>query len=327
MYYLEYIWTDADGKVRSKMKVTADADLNKLPIWNFDGSSTGQATGDDSEVLLNPVSFYKNPFFNNTTSYLVVCECLNPDGTPHRDNTRTAAMKVFQKNLHYEPMFGLEQEFFLVAPNQSTSKLLAETKQGPYYCGVGDKVLGRSIVEEVVKHCIEAGLNITGMNAEVAPLQWEIQICDVGIKAADSLITLRYILSRTAEKYGYGVNFDPKPFDGDCNGSGCHVNFSTIFMRSKGGLSSIYTAIKRLEKCHKLHMDNYGKDNNLRMTGEHETCSYDEFKYGVADRGASVRIPRDTEKDGYGYFEDRRPASNMDPYLVTSLIFKTCCDL
>ena len=70
-------------------------------------------------------------------------------------------------------------------------------------------------------------------------------------------------------------------------------------------------------------MKQYGNHNHLRMTGKHETASYNTFSFGVADRGASIRIPRETEKNKKGYFEDRRPASNMDPYIVTSLIFET----
>jgi hypothetical protein len=94
-------------------------------------------------------------------------------------------------------------------------------------------------------------------------------------------------------------------------------------MREAGGYEVIVESIERLAPAHQLHIEQYGKDNELRLTGLHETCAIDEFKYGVANRGASVRIPNDAKKNGYGYFEDRRPASNMDPYVVTSLLFKT----
>ena len=72
-------------------------------------------------------------------------------------------------------------------------------------------------------------------------------------------------------------------------------------------------------------MIHYGKDNQKRMTGRHETASFDKFTWGVGSRYTSIRIGYDTFNNKKGYFEDRRPASNIDPYLVSSLIFQTCC--
>ena len=92
---------------------------------------------------------------------------------------------------------------------------------------------------------------------------------------------------------------------------------------NKSGLEYIKEAISKLETQHDVHMQNYGSGNEERMTGEHETASYDTFSYGIANRGASVRIGNDTLKNNKGYFEDRRPSSNCDPYVVTSLIFET----
>ena len=178
-------------------------------------------------------------------------------------------------------------------------------------------------LSKALSNCLISKLSITGLNAEVAPSQWELQVCAEGIKAGDQLIMLRYILNRTAEQYGLSINYHPKPAEGDWNGSGCHVNFSTTKMREDGGYQLILDAIKKLEQKHQQHMEAYGADNQLRMTGAHETASYDKFSYGVANRGASVRIPRSTEAEQKGYLEDRRPASNMDPYVVTSMIFAT----
>ena len=96
-------------------------------------------------------------------------------------------------------------------------------------------------------------------------------------------------------------------------------------MRAEGGYKAILAAVEKLGKKHDEHIAVYGEGNEKRLTGKHETASYKVFKYGVADRGASIRIPRDAEREGKGYFEDRRPASNCDPYVVTGKIFKTCC--
>ena len=257
---------------------------------------------------------------------IVLCETFNPDSSPHKTNTRNSAADLFARNKHHEPMFGIEQEFFICKSNKPIYWLMQSPEvQGKYYCGVGgDCVVGRNFIEKAFDNCLKAGLSLTGLNAEVAPGQWEFQVCAKHIDAADQLIIMRYILNRTAEEYGWQINFEPKPISGDWNGSGCHTNFSTKGMREEGGYDVIMSAIQKLESNHSLHMAQYGKDNELRMTGLHETSSYDRFTYGVADHTASIRIPRETEKNRKGYIEDRRPSSNMDPYTVTSLIFSTC---
>lgn len=328
---VEYVWLDANGNPRSKTKVIYQKapekkeDLN-LPFWNYDGSSTGQADGKDSECILKPQSVFPDPF-RGGDCLMVLCDVYNPDMTPHVSNTREKAVKKFGLWPNAESMFGLEQEFFLMKGDKvlAFADDASPTAQGNYYCGIGsNNAIGRDCVESAFKRCILAGIHVTGMNAEVAPSQWEIQVCASGIAAADQLIMTRYILNRTAEMYGLWVNYHPKPLvEGDWNGSGCHVNFSTKRMRYNGGYEVILEAIKKLEANHTKHIEAYGADNHLRLTGKHETANMDTFSFGVADRGASVRIPRETAKEGKGYLEDRRPSSNMDPYVVTSLILET----
>jgi len=340
----EYIWLDHNSNFRSKTKVTEKlySVIDIIPgLWNFDGSSTFQANGNDSEVYIKPYAVYPDPFRNNGNNgnnYLVLCDTWLPNDDPHPDNTRVKALTIFNNKLvkEEEPMFGIEQEFFftyennipvggfnknnkgVIVPNENTKP------QGPYYCGVGaGKVFGRKIAEKVLENALFCGLNITGLNFEVAPGQCEIQLCDTGIKAADDLILLRYLLIRTAEDFNWGVDFHPKPIKGDWNGSGCHTNYSTKSMREKDGITKIFEAINKLKENHMEHIAIYGKYNKQRLTGKHETASISNFTYGVADRGSSIRIPRFTNRDKKGYLEDRRPASNMDPYLVTSKIVET----
>lgn len=332
---VEYVWCDANGGLRSKSKVIYEKrpknleDLN-LPFWNYDGSSTGDADIHNSEVILKPQSVFPDPF-RGGECIMVLCDTYTSDLVPLSNNTRHASEKLFRKFSNSKAMFGLEQEFFLMKDNTMLGNqrerwpgnVAEQNGQKRFYCGTGgDSAFGRDCVESAFKRCILAGINVTGMNAEVAPAQWELQLCAVGIAAADQLMMMRYILNRTAEMFGYWINYSPKP-NTILNGSGCHVNFSTQSMREEGGYSIIKDVISKLEKNHANHIDNYGVDNIKRLTGLHETSTYETFTHGVGDRSASIRIPTDTHKKGQGYFEDRRPAANMDPYVVTSLLLET----
>ena len=342
LLHLEYIWIGGNNEIRSKTKIiTFKKNPNDLcnptsfPIWNYDGSSTGQASGSDSEVLLKPVRVYDNPFpiytkHKDFKMLLILCETLNKNQTPHSTNTRHKAVEVFEKYKETKPWYGIEQEFFMIDLETNLplgfKKDGITSKQGQYYCGIGaENCFDRQITDEMLEKCLDANLNITGLNFEVAPGQCELQLKDEGIKAADSLIILRYILMRVAEKHNVRIDISAKPVKGDWNGSGCHVNFSTVAMRSNGGYEVILDSMKKLAAKHSEHIKVYGNDNIHRLTGQHETSSISEFSWGVANRGASIRIPNSTKEEGKGYFEDRRPSSSMDPYLVLPKILDTVC--
>lgn len=339
--FCEYIWVDAAGGLRSKNRVLHIPVSNiyqitpdHIPDWNYDGSSTGQARTDASEIIIKAVAIFKDPFLRDgLNGVLVLCETYDVRGNPHRTNFRYNAHQIFKKYKAQEPWYGIEQEFFLLS--RQTGRPLGfpvncrhyPEKQGTYYCGVGgDNVFGRTFVLDCYQKCYDAGLTISGLNAEVAPGQWEIQIGPVeGIAAADQLYIMRYILQRASEESAdVSVDFSSKPVGGDeWNGSGGHTNFSTKAMREKGGLKVIYEAVKRLEAKHAEHIKVYGDDNDLRLTGTCETSSMSKFTSGVGSRSASIRIPTDTEKNGCGYLEDRRPSSSCDPYKVTSILLKS----
>lgn len=304
--------------------------MSELPVWNYDGSSTGQAPGDDSEVYIKPVRIYPDPF-RGGKNILVLCETCLPDGklTPIPTNTRRAAAEIFAKGEAEKPWFGIEQEYTLFEEDGRTPlgwpKNGFPAPQGPYYCSNGaDVSFGRDVVESHYRVCLYTGVKISGVNAEVMAGQWEYQVgpCE-GIRSGDDLIMSRYLLLRVSEFFNVVVSFDPKPIPGDWNGAGAHVNYSTKAMREDGGMAVINAAIDKLGKKHAEHIAAYGSGNDRRLTGLHETASIDKFSAGVANRGASIRIPRQTAADGKGYIEDRRPASNIDPYVVTSLIFQT----
>lgn len=327
----EYIWVDANNGVRSKSKTLTKkvTSVSELPEWNFDGSSTAQAETENSDVYLRPVAFYPDPF-RLGDNILVMCETYMSDGSPNKFNYRHDAAIVMEAHSKEEFWFGLEQEYTLLDFSgwpYGWPKGGYPAPQGPYYCGVGTgKVFCRDIVEAHYKACLYAGIKISGTNAEVMPAQWEYQVgpC-LGIELGDSLWMSRFLLERIAEDFGAKVSFSPKPIPGDWNGAGLHTNVSTKTMREEGGIKAIEAAMEKLAVRQAEHMAVYGEDNQLRMTGRHETASYDKFTWGIANRAASVRVNRAVAEEGKGYFEDRRPASNADPYRITGMIVETLC--
>ena len=326
-YKAEYIWLDGttpSARLRSKTKVIADNEAP--PIWGFDGSSTQQATGDNSDVVLSPVLTIPDPI-RGAPNVIVMTETFLTDMTPHPSNTRSACAASSEKYGDFDTWFGIEQEYTFFEGNAPLGWPEGgyPAPQGDYYCGVGaDVIFGRDIVEEHMDACMEAGLHIAGINAEVMPGQWEFQIGPVGTpQAADELWIARWLLSRIAENYGVTVSLDAKPVAGDWNGAGAHTNFSTKQMRSD--YNACVAAAEALGKNAPAHIAGYGAGIEDRLTGQHETASYKDFSYGVSDRGASVRIPWQVAKDKKGYIEDRRPNANVDPYISTRLILDTVC--
>jgi len=329
----EYIWMDGHeptSKLRSKTKIIDGLvkKLKDIPEWGFDGSSTMQAYGNDSDCALIPVYFIPDPI-RGGDHVLVMCEVNNADGTPHTSNTRAQLRKVAEKYKDEEAWFGIEQEytFFQGRNPLGWPQGGYPAPQGPFYCGVGaDEVFGRDIVEDHMEACMNANIMISGVNAEVMPGQWEFQIGPLGpLAVSDELWLARWILYRIGEDYDVNATLHPKPVKGDWNGAGAHTNFSTKAMRGNGGIKVIEKACKKLQKAHKRHIGVYGAHNEERLTGLHETCSIHDFRYGVSDRGASIRIPMGTSQAGKGYLEDRRPAANMDPYQVCTAIMMTVC--
>lgn len=333
---LEYVWLTADHSLCSKCKVIycAEDEAVQPPVWNYDGSSTGQADKHHSEISLIPCATFTDPF-RGFPNLLVLCKGVTEDDEDVIGYNRTAAETVFNRCADEKFWFGLEQEYTLLEPATGTPLGWPSNPnhfpppQGRNYCGVGtERVVGREIVEEHAACCLDAGVRLCGLNAEVMLGQWEYQVgpCD-GLTAGDHLWISRYILQRVAEKHGVMVSLDPKPVPGEWNGAGCHANFSTLKMRENGAWIDFKDALEKLENAHEEHIAVYGDGNERRLTGRCETASIDKFSYGVGDRGASIRIPAAVARMGYrsGYLEDRRPASNCDPYLVTAAIANTIC--
>ncbi|MEM6798837.1 MAG: glutamine synthetase beta-grasp domain-containing protein [Planctomycetota bacterium] len=324
-YKLEYIWLDGykpEPSLRSKTKIVGSqpGSVDECPGWSFDGSSTEQAEGHSSDCLLKPVKMIEDP--DRDDAALVLCEVLKADGSVHESN--------FRGQFTDDPdlWLGFEQEYTIMKDGAPLGFPEGgyPGPQGPYYCSVGyDNCVGRDIVEDHLNTCLAAGLGVTGINAEVMKGQWEYQLFGKGAKnACDDAWLARYLLHRTGEKYGVVIELHPKPIKGDWNGSGMHTNFSTTGIRDQGGEEYIKGICEKFRGRHEDHISAYGSDNEQRLTGLHETQAIDQFSYGVSDRGASIRIPVGTVNDGWkGYLEDRRPASNANPYQVVMEIVTT----
>tara|TARA_Y100000593_G_C4253970_1_gene308635 strand:+ start:156 stop:1154 length:999 start_codon:yes stop_codon:yes gene_type:complete len=329
MIKLEYIWIDGTKPtphLRSKTKVveTFIKSIDDVTEWGFDGSSTNQAPGNNSDCVLKPVRLYENPLEDDC--FLVLCEVWTTEGDIHETNSRFLLNDINNKHKDKEVWVGIEQEYTLFKngrPLGWPQDGSEPAPQGDYYCGRNE---GEWLVREHMNACIKAGIKICGINSEVMLGQWEYQVgAGNPLRISDDLWVARWLLEKICDINGLTVSLDPKPVGGDWNGAGAHTNFSTKKIREEGGDLVIGKALKKLEKRHEEHIEVYGYGNKDRLTGKHETCPIDEFRWGISDRGASVRVPWQVSRDGKGYLEDRRPAANCDPYLVCYKLIQTIC--
>jgi glutamine synthetase len=332
-FFVEYVWMDNNMNFRSKTKVTAMEQHIKYnylsyPHWNFDGSSTGHTTIDNSEVFLEPYKVYRDIFRDFGEDVVVFCNCYQMvDGEKKYFNSRNDAQKVFEEYQELKPLFGLEQEFFII-DSKTNMPYGVDTFDSsvPHYCGVGAGNVDsrvRKFMNQVLLMAVKSGIILTGLNMEVAQGQCEFQVCNLGINACDDLVFLRYIMVRLGEDYNMKIDFTPKPYS-TLNGSGCHINFSTKEMRQENGYNKIKSALEKLKLQDPIaHLDHYGDNNTSRLTGTNETSKYNDFTIGNGHRGCSIRIPNDTINKGCGYFEDRRPGANIDPYVACTFLLKS----
>ena len=333
---LEYVWLDGnDSKtLRSKIRyatITSSPNiLSSIPEWSFDGSSTNQATTEQSDLLLKPVKVFPNAMESRQGPALyILCEVYNIDGTPHKSNTRNRLKKNMEVAKDSDLWAAVEQEFVAVDP--TTGKPLGWDKydnetpppQGKYYCGVGaNNTKARQLMDGFMSLCPQSGIQLEGYHPEVMLSQWEYQTsAGSPLDIADQLWMSRFILQRMAERMDIAISYDPKPVDGDWNGSGAHINFSTRYMREESDMDYMNLLCANMQDSHKKAIKSYGHGNEKRLTGKHETSSIKKFTWGEGDRSASVRIPLSTIRGGgLGYLEDRRPSANMDPYEAFSYL-------
>ena len=343
----EYIWIDGTmptASLRAKTRVLADpsiplstsfSNVDDIPVsffpdWGADGSSTNQAAGEDSDIILKPVRAIRDPY--RPGHYLVLCEVFNGNGGTHPTNYRSELRQVLDAGAEQvDAFFGFEQEYTYLKQDGSPFGFpdgAEPPPQGPYYCAVGcNNISGRDAYEDFLQVCLDAGVSITGTNWEVMPGQAEVQVFGDTLTSTDHIWFARWLLHRSAEKYDICISLDAKPAKGDWNGAGMHTNFSTKEMREENGIHAINAACEKIGLKIDEHLEVYGDDYEARLTGAHETCSYKEFRYGAADRTASIRIPRSVADTGRGYLEDRRPNANADPYRVASRMLKTVCEI
>lgn len=329
-----YVWVDGSGiNVRAKDRTFdfVPKTVKDLPIWYFDGSNTAQAKDENSDTYIFPQAIYHDPF-RRGIHIMVLADTYMYNYQPTLTNYRKGCLQLCEKGEVEDPWFGFNQEFFLSTPDNRPLGWPPggyPAPPGPYYCAIGaNKIVARDLMEAFYRCCLYAGIHINGINPGTTPSQWNFQVGpSPGVKAADDLWMARYILARLAEEYGTVASFEPQPVP-DWPGNGTFVYFSTKDMREEDGILVIERSIDKLARRHGAHINEYdannGLDNAKRLTGKNGLPHIKDFTAGVANRGCSVRIPRHVSEDKKGYLEDRRPASNADPYRVITIMIKTC---
>ncbi|WZZ16462.1 hypothetical protein YC2023_109551 [Brassica napus] len=255
----------------------------------------------------------------------VMCDAYTSAGNPIPTNKKHNVAKIFSnsKVASEEPWYGIEEEYTLMQKGIGISGVNGEVMPGQWEFQVGP-VEGISAGDQVwvARYLLERITEISGVNFSFDPKPVPSMRNNGGlavIKNAIEKLQVKHkeniaaygevygesVHERITEISGVNFSFDPKPVPS---------------MRNNGGLAVIKNAIEKLQVKHKENIAAYGEGSERRLTGKHETAYINTFSWGVANRGASVRVGRDTEKEGKCYFEDRRPASNMDPYVVTSMI-------
>ncbi|CAL8465723.1 g5259 [Coccomyxa elongata] len=347
----EYIWLGGSGSdLRSATKVLSfkPSSPADVPLWTSDGTATGQEDGPCSVVYLKARSIHPDPL-RGGDHILVLCDTFqapsveadvgSPELHPHPTNNRAPCDRVMRTAAASQPVFSCNQQFTLLNPQTCwpigwPERATGAASSSQSYCGTGTGVaVGREFAEAHMRSCLHAGLRISGSRPDSIPGQWSYTVGPCrGIELGDHLWLSRYLLLRLSEQFKVIASTDPKPVPGDWSGNGAAIKYSTRETREEGkGWFVIQEHLKRLQQTHMQHMVAYGVGNAKRWGGPgckaQPSSSVLDFTVGMENRSASVRIPHSVLLQKRGWYEDRRPASNMDPYLVTMLLVCTTLQL
>jgi len=344
----EYIWVGGRGNVRSKTRTLTrkPESPDDCSIWMFDGSSTAQATEAESDVYLVPRRVFEDPI-RGPPHVLIVCEAVVHSMEPAAGNYRADATEAMVKYAGTDAWFSMEQEYSLnkagkMGHDEAGTKFACQPyafdddgncgEEENFYCGVGGlNVLEghRFLVDDHYALCMASGIKIQHANLGVAAGSGCFQIGPCrGINIGDHLVAARWLLKVASEKYAdmFYISFNPQPVQGR-HGNGVNISFSSRQTRGEGGLQVVEKCCRALGRKHKETLQCYGTGHDERLTGKNQTCPADEFRFGVADMTASVRIPRNVAVTGRGELCDRRPAGDCDPYRAAGIIMSVCGDV
>jgi len=335
-----YIWIDSTQEQLRQKTATLDSfpsDVSELKIWNFDGSSTGQASGNYSDVLLRPVAFFRDPF-RRGNHILVFCECLREDGNPHPNDARRPLAQTIESCQEKDPLFVLEQQYTMLdlkhRPLGWPQPSGFPSATGDSYCGIGaDRSFGRDIAEAHISACLFAGVKIEGMRGGLMPGQWAFRIGPgSGVEVADHLWVARFILHQVAEQFGVVISIHPNPV-AKISTSFLPVYLATKEIREEKGLKAAEEAAKRLRETHESYQEIFRREQGREFSIEFSRELSRDFSRDLSrDFSRADLDPRDLvrarevpESWGSKYLEDGRPASNCDPYVLIQKIAETVC--